>query len=169
MCSPLPPALFWTLLCQCCAIVHVQTLEPTIFLYWPESNRSLKDNLPVVSCRPTVERQTSSSRSRHAAARAPESHVWRHTTGALIIRVGFWSPLYYEYNKEPQASIDNYLGLYTFFKLPNKQCCNFGPKDQCIAPSPCQESFVQSMGRPVTNSLSCSYIPVTSSGWFLRL
>ena len=29
---------------------------------------------------------------------------------ALIIRVGFWRLLYYNYNEEPQNSIGNYLG-----------------------------------------------------------
>ena len=34
--------------------------------------------------------------------------------GALIIRIGFWGPLYYIYNKEPpQNSIGNYLGPYS--------------------------------------------------------
>ena len=32
----------------------------------------------------------------------------RFTIGALIIRIGFWGPLYYNYNKEPQNSIGNY-------------------------------------------------------------
>ena len=34
------------------------------------------------------------------------------TIGALIIRIGFWGPLYYSYNKEPQNSIGNYSGPY---------------------------------------------------------
>ena len=34
-----------------------------------------------------------------------------YNVGALIIRKGFWGPLYYNYNKEPpQNSIGNYLG-----------------------------------------------------------
>ena len=33
--------------------------------------------------------------------------------GALIIRIGFWGPLYYNYSKEPpKHSIGNYLGPY---------------------------------------------------------
>ena len=33
--------------------------------------------------------------------------------GALIIRMGFWGPLYYNYNREPpQNSVGNYLGPY---------------------------------------------------------
>ena len=31
--------------------------------------------------------------------------------GPLTMRIGFWGPLYYNYNKEPQNSIDNYLAL----------------------------------------------------------
>ena len=30
--------------------------------------------------------------------------------GALIIRKGFWGPLYYNYKRNPQNSIGNYLG-----------------------------------------------------------
>ena len=38
--------------------------------------------------------------------------------GALIIRIGFWCPLSYKYNKEPpQNSIGNYLGLYSNIKV----------------------------------------------------
>ena len=33
--------------------------------------------------------------------------------GALIIRTGFWGPLYYNHNKEPQNSIGNYYGPYS--------------------------------------------------------
>ena len=34
--------------------------------------------------------------------------------GALIIRMGFWGILYYNYNKEPAPnSIGNYQGPYT--------------------------------------------------------
>ena len=51
------------------------------------------------------------------------------TIGALIIRIRFWGPLYYTYNKEPQKSIGNYLGSHitpisdpylidTFFRKP---------------------------------------------------
>ena len=32
--------------------------------------------------------------------------------GAFIIRIGFWGPLYYKYDKEPQNGIGNYLGPY---------------------------------------------------------
>ena len=35
--------------------------------------------------------------------------------GALIIRIGFWGPLYYgdyNWNKEPPNGIGNYLGPY---------------------------------------------------------
>ena len=32
--------------------------------------------------------------------------------GALIIRIGFWGPLYYNHNKEHQNSIGNYSGPY---------------------------------------------------------
>ena len=35
-----------------------------------------------------------------------------YSIGALIIRIGFWDPLYYTYNKEPQTSIGNHLGPY---------------------------------------------------------
>ena len=28
-------------------------------------------------------------------------------SGALVIRIGFWGPLYYNYNKEPHNSIGN--------------------------------------------------------------
>ena len=31
--------------------------------------------------------------------------------GASIIRVGFWGPIYYNYNREPQDSIGNYYGV----------------------------------------------------------
>ena len=34
------------------------------------------------------------------------------TIGALIIRIGFWGPLYYKYNKEPPKYIGNYVGPY---------------------------------------------------------
>ena len=37
--------------------------------------------------------------------------------GALIIRIGCWGPLYYNYNKEPQNSIGNYFGLYIMRRL----------------------------------------------------
>ena len=33
-------------------------------------------------------------------------------TRALIIRIGFGGPLYYEYNKELQLCIGNYSGSY---------------------------------------------------------
>ena len=33
-----------------------------------------------------------------------------YNIGALIIRIGFWGPLYYNYKKEPQTSIGNYVG-----------------------------------------------------------
>ena len=32
--------------------------------------------------------------------------------GALIIRIGFWGPLYFHHNKEPPKCIGNYLGPY---------------------------------------------------------
>ena len=32
--------------------------------------------------------------------------------GASIIRIEFWGPLYYIYNKEPQNNMGNYLGPY---------------------------------------------------------
>ena len=32
--------------------------------------------------------------------------------GTSIIRIRFWGPSYYNYNKEPQNSIGNYLGPY---------------------------------------------------------
>ena len=34
------------------------------------------------------------------------------STGAVIIRTGFWGPAYYNYNKEPQNNIGNYYGPY---------------------------------------------------------
>ena len=40
----------------------------------------------------------------------------RATIGALIIRIGFWGPLYYDYNKEPPPQkkkiLIYYLGPY---------------------------------------------------------
>ena len=30
--------------------------------------------------------------------------------GTLIIRIGFWGPLYYSYNTKPPNSIGDYLG-----------------------------------------------------------
>ena len=38
------------------------------------------------------------------------------TVGALIIRIGFWGPLYYNYNQ--QNSIGNYLGP-PYYKNPS--------------------------------------------------
>ena len=32
----------------------------------------------------------------------------RHV-GALIVRIGFWGPVDYSYNKEPQNSVGNYF------------------------------------------------------------
>ena len=40
---------------------------------------------------------------------------YRVTTGALIIKIGFWGPSYYTYNKEPQNSIGNYLGPWPLY------------------------------------------------------
>ena len=38
--------------------------------------------------------------------------------GVLMVRIGFWGPLYYNYNKEPpKNSIANYQGSY--IKLPS--------------------------------------------------
>ena len=37
--------------------------------------------------------------------------------GALLIGVGFWGPLCYTYNKEPQNSIGNYLGPDFRFRM----------------------------------------------------
>ena len=34
----------------------------------------------------------------------------RGTIGASIVRIEFWGPLYYSYNKEPQNSIGSYSG-----------------------------------------------------------
>ena len=45
-------------------------------------------------------------------ARAPRPRT--ANAGALTIRIGFWGPLYYSYNKEPQNSIvANDLGPYS--------------------------------------------------------
>ena len=45
----------------------------------------------------------------HTTQRFPDSMgQQRGTIGALIIRMGFWGPLYHNYNKEPQDSIGNY-------------------------------------------------------------
>ena len=33
--------------------------------------------------------------------------------GALIIRIGFWDPLYYLIIRKPQNSIGNYSGAYS--------------------------------------------------------
>ena len=41
-----------------------------------------------------------------------------YNVGALIIRIGFWGPLYYNYDKEPQNSIGNYLGPYIKYGSP---------------------------------------------------
>ena len=35
-----------------------------------------------------------------------------HNIGALIIRIGFWGPVYYSYNKEPPGPYSNYCGPY---------------------------------------------------------
>ena len=37
--------------------------------------------------------------------------------GALIIKKGFGSPLYFYYNKEPQIIVGHYLGSYTRTRL----------------------------------------------------
>ena len=46
--------------------------------------------------------------SKHLDARREANKV-----GALIIRRGFWGPLYRTYNEEPQNSIGNYLAPYS--------------------------------------------------------
>ena len=33
--------------------------------------------------------------------------------GTLMIRIGFWGPSYYNYNKDSQNNIGNYLGPYS--------------------------------------------------------
>ena len=61
---------------------------------------TITDYSTVVKCQESTTYQSSS-----AARKNTEANV-----GALIIRIGFWGPLYYNYNKEPsQNSIDNYL------------------------------------------------------------
>ena len=41
-----------------------------------------------------------------------------HNIGALIIRTGFWSPLYYNHSKEPSKnSIVSYLGPHRLLKF----------------------------------------------------
>ena len=42
---------------------------------------------------------------------------WPHNRGALIVRIRFRGPLYYNYNKEPQNSIGNYLGPYSYSNM----------------------------------------------------
>ena len=37
-----------------------------------------------------------------------EVFVQQNKIGALIVRIGLWGPLYYEYNKDPQNRIGNY-------------------------------------------------------------
>ena len=39
------------------------------------------------------------------------SIVGFYSIGALIIGIRFRGPIYYTYNKEPQKSISNYLGI----------------------------------------------------------
>ena len=41
------------------------------------------------------------SRSMMLTARCLPKPFERYTFGALIIRIGFWGPLYYKYNKDP--------------------------------------------------------------------
>ena len=41
----------------------------------------------------------------------------------FIIRIGFWGPLYCNYNEEPQNSIRNYLGSYNVRTLFQFQTC----------------------------------------------
>ena len=38
--------------------------------------------------------------------------AFSHNIGALIIRIGFWGPVYYSYNKEPPGPYSNYCGPY---------------------------------------------------------
>ena len=35
--------------------------------------------------------------------------------GALLFRIGFWGPLYYNHNKEPPKPYSNYSGPYLTF------------------------------------------------------
>ena len=38
-----------------------------------------------------------------------------YCVGALIIGIGFWDILYYNYNREPPKTYSNYAGLYITF------------------------------------------------------
>ena len=79
--------------------------------------------------------------------------------GALIIRIGFWGPLSYSFNKKTQNSIGNYLGPYSrafsdfrdgflslgafcvFWGLPVDSSCEFPhPRCQVRAERPVQAS-----------------------------
>ena len=44
-----------------------------------------------------------------------------HNIGALIIRIGFWGILYYNYHKEPQNNIGIYSGLVVVYLHLDKE------------------------------------------------
>ena len=62
-----------------------------------------------------------------------------NTIGALIIRIGFWGPLYHNDNTEPQNSIGSYLGPYItlhrqpWSRKPKPQISRVPPLDQLLA------------------------------------
>ena len=49
-----------------------------------------------------------STQGQHRLTVAPVSYYEVLNLGALVSRIGFWGPFYYNYNKDPQNSIDTY-------------------------------------------------------------
>ena len=66
---------------------------------------------PALTRRMCVDPHSVSERAVHALLQEAVSrrHKILYYIRALVIRIGFWGPLYYKHHKEPQTSVGNYV------------------------------------------------------------
>ena len=53
--------------------------------------------------------------------------VMPHSIGAVMVRIGFSGPLYYDYSKEARKPYSNYLGPYVSRQALGAECRVRGP------------------------------------------
>ena len=94
----------------------------------PSKNNSIYGfpNLKILTLSPSSLGTSIQEALREEKQRIPCSADWGNIA-ALIIRIGFWGPLYYSHNKNPHSSIGIYSGPYSNSQLSLKSetpsCC----------------------------------------------